>query len=493
MGIDLQYNLTQTLRQEQRLVMTQQMQQAIALLQLAHYELIEQVNAELTENPILEQQESEPERDSGADPQEPVSSVDADPGGISEVPATEEITAKEESKMREDVEWSSYVADSFNRPAGSGGQVLSNGDDYTPIENRISSKPSLTEHLEWQLGVSGMAPKEKEIGEFIIGNLDRYGYLEKITIPEIAEQFQVEVEFAELVLYKIQAFDPLGVGARNLSECLLIQAETFGYNDEIIEQIILNHIKEMEIKDYTRIARSLGQPLERVHEAIKTILTLDPKPGRAYSKEEISYIIPDVYIYKQGDDYQIMLNDDGLPKLRLSRYYIDAMKRGEAPKEYVEQKMRKAKWLIQAIQMRQETITKVTRSIIKFQREFFDRGPMYMKPLTLKDVAEDVGRHESTVSRVTANKYAHTPQGLYELKYFFSSSVHRVNGEDIASQSVKEKIRILIEGEDPKKPYSDQKLADILLKQGINVARRTVAKYREQLHILSSSRRRSPF
>ncbi|MBU1239919.1 RNA polymerase factor sigma-54 [Myxococcota bacterium] len=512
MGFDLRQTTTLNLRQEQRLVMTQQMQQAIALLQLAHHELIEQVTEELMENPILEQNDGDREEgdrddserdtnereeqdrvDRDGDGEERFSSLEVESVGVQEVPSSENMSVNEENKMREDVEWSSYVADSYNRPAGSGDQVLNPDEEYTPIENRIASKPSLLEHLEWQLGVSGLSHEEKEIGEFIIGNLDKYGYLETITIPEIAEQFNVENEFAELVLYKIQAFDPLGVGARDLAECLMIQAEYFGFLDDVMEQILLHHIKELEIKDYSRIARALGVPLERVHDSIKIILTLDPKPGRAYTAEEISYIIPDVYIYRQGDDYQVVLNDDGLPKLRLSRYYIDAMNRGDAPKEYVEQKMRKAKWLIQAIRMRQETITKVSESIVKFQREFFDRGPMYIKPLTLKDVAEDVGRHESTVSRVTANKYAHTPQGLFELKFFFSSSVHRVNGEDIASKSVIEKMRLLIESEDPKKPYSDQKLADLLLGQGINVARRTVTKYREQMNILSSSRRRSPF
>jgi RNA polymerase sigma-54 factor len=497
MGYDIRQTITIAMRQEQRLVMTQQMQQAIAMLQLAHHELLEQVTDELVENPILEQEETEKSNESVNEEgnQKDSGEYETAQSTVAEVPSADNITVKEENKLREDVEWSSYVADSFNRPKGSGGEVLSTGEDYTPIESRTASKPGLAEHLNWQLGVSGCSPEEKIAGTFIIGNLDRFGYLNDITLDEISIQLNIPIEIVDAALARIQEFDPIGVGARSLSECLLIQADYYGEIDDVIEKILLEHIHDLERKDYTKISKSVGVPLDEVYEIIKTILTFDPKPGRAYSKEEITYITPDVFVYKQGDEYQVVLNDDGLPKLRLSKYYVNAMqgKSDEKTKDYVEGKMRKAKWLIQAIRMRQDTITKVTKSIVKFQREFLEKGAVYMKPLTLKVVADDIGRHESTVSRVTTNKYVQTPQGLFELKFFFSSSVRRIDGLDIASLSVKEKIKRLIEDEDSKKPLSDQKLADLLYKQGINVARRTVAKYREQLKILSSSRRRSPF
>ncbi|MBN2725141.1 MAG: RNA polymerase factor sigma-54 [Deltaproteobacteria bacterium] len=514
MGFDLRQHLNISQKLEQKLVMTQNMQQAIAMLQLQHFELAEQLNQELIDNPLLEQkddddasddfgtEEASPEISHTFDEYEDGKNTEKDipekisDSGLQELPSPENMTAKDEERVMEgvDVEWNSYVQESstFGLPGGTNYQ---RDDDETPIESRTASKPSLADHLLWQLRVGGYSEPEKVIGEFLIGNFDSYGYLKNITMEEISEQLGYGTAVIESVLKKIQYFDPVGVGARSLSECLHIQAEYFRYTEgnELLSQMILEHIPELERKDYQKIARRRKVDLEDVIENVRLIQTFDPRPGRAYSSEEINYITPDVYVYRDGDDYRIEINDDGLPKLKISRQYRKAILSGQG-KEYVDEKLRKAKWIIHAIQMRQETILKVSESIVKHQKEFLDKGLSFLRPLTLRVIAEDIGRHESTVSRVTTNKYMHTPQGLFELKFFFNSAVSASEGDDLASEAVKEKIRKLVEREDKKHPLSDQKISNILFESdGIEIARRTVHKYREQMNILSSSKRRSMF
>jgi len=320
----------------------------------------------------------------------------------------------------------------------------------------------------------------------------------------LALEAGVSAAMAEKVLKKIQRFDPIGCAARDLRECLLVQAKHYnsegeGKDDpdaELLPAIIRKHLKNVESKKYQAIARDLQVSLEEVVAAVKLLSRLDPKPGRNYSGEEPQYITPDVYIHKIGDQYVTVLNDDGLSKLRISQHYRNALKNGASPqsKEYIQEKLRSAVWLIRSIHQRQRTIVKVTDSIIKFQREFLDKGIAYLRPLILRDVAEDIGMHESTVSRVTTNKYVHTPQGIYELKFFFNSSIARANGgDDIASEAVKNQIRQIVSGEPGDKPYSDQKIVEILRSQNVDIARRTVAKYREVLGILPSSKRKRFF
>jgi RNA polymerase sigma-54 factor len=303
----------------------------------------------------------------------------------------------------------------------------------------------------------------------------------------------VSVELAEGVLKKIQEFDPVGVGARTLKECLLIQACHIGADDEVVIGIIERHLPNLEKKNYAAIAKDLAQPVEEIYEAAKVVQTFDPKPGRQYTSEEPTYITPDVYIHKVGDKYFVVANDDGLPKLKISDFYRTALAGGAKAREYIQEKLRSAQWLIRSIQQRQRTIVRVTESILKFQRDFFDKGTAHLKPLILRDVAEDIGMHESTVSRVTTNKYVHTPQGIYELKYFFNSGISRTDGDDLASEAVKLKIKQIIAQENTKHPHSDQRIVELLRDQNIEIARRTVAKYREQLRILSSSKRRQVF
>ena len=321
----------------------------------------------------------------------------------------------------------------------------------------------------------------------------------------IALEAGVSAAQAEKVLRRIQRFEPIGCGSRDLRECLLAQAHWFltegdGKDDpdaDLLPQIIGQHLKNVEAKKYPAIAKDLRVELDEVIASIKLLARLEPKPGRLFTTEEPQYITPDVYIHKVGDGYVTVLNDDGLSKLRISKHYRSALKNGGATaaktKEYINEKLRSAVWLIRSIHQRQRTIVKVTDSIIKFQREFLDKGIAWLKPLILRDVADDIGMHESTVSRVTTNKYVHTPQGIYELKYFFNSSISRVGGEDIASEAVKNQIRQIIAGEPGDKPFSDQKIVEVLRSQNVDIARRTVAKYREVLGILPSSKRKRYF
>jgi RNA polymerase sigma-54 factor len=314
-------------------------------------------------------------------------------------------------------------------------------------------------------------------------------------LVRVAFEAGVGIEFAEKVLKKVQSLDPPGVAARDLRECLLLQARHLNADLPEVVAIVERHLKHLESKNYAAIARDLKIPIEQVVKAVKVIAAFEPKPGRAYTSEEAQYITPDVHVQKIGDRYVVVLNDDGLSKLRISGMYRQALKNGSAgaAKEYIQDKLRSAVWLIRSIHQRQRTIYKVTESIVKFQKDFFDKGIAYLKPLILRDVAEDIGMHESTVSRVTTNKYVHTPQGIYELKFFFNSAIARTGGDEIASEAVKNHIKQIVAAEDPKRPHSDQKIVELLKGQNIEIARRTVAKYREVLGILPSSKRKKFF
>jgi RNA polymerase sigma-54 factor len=303
-------------------------------------------------------------------------------------------------------------------------------------------------------------------------------------------------EVAE-VLRVIQKFDPVGVAAKSIQECLLIQANFLNLGGTTVEKILLDHMDKLENKRYDLIAKALSVPLTEIIAAMEVITSFEPKPGRKYSDEETIYVSPDIYVFKVGDNYEIVQNEDGLPKLRINSYYRDILSSKDAmqngTKQYIQDKLKSAAWLIKSIHQRQRTIYKVTSSIVRFQRDFLDKGVSALKPLVLRDVAEDIQMHESTVSRVTTNKYVHTPQGIFELKFFFNSSIQCVDGDSVSSESVKEHLRNLIKSENPAKPYSDQEIAEMLKKHNIDVARRTVAKYRETLGILPSRKRKKPY
>lgn len=296
------------------------------------------------------------------------------------------------------------------------------------------------------------------------------------------------------VLALMQTFDPIGVCARDLGECLLLQARYLEIDTPLLTAIITDHLNHLENKNYKAICRALKVKLNDVIAAVNVIRGLEPRPGRQYSDDQPHYITPDIYVYRLGNEFIIMINDDGMPKLRVNSFYRNAMRQGSKmsgqAKDYMQDKMRSAAWLIRSIHQRQKTIYRVMESILNFQREFFEKGITHLKPMVLRDVAEDIGMHESTISRVTTNKYVHTPLGIFELKYFFNSSIQRVHGEAIASASVQEKIRKIVEAENPKKPYSDEKISKLLKEQNINIARRTVAKYREIMGVLPSNKRK---
>src|SRR5262249_5552299 len=343
------------------------------------------------------------------------------------------------------------------------------GDELPSLEATLTKRTSLFDHLAWQIKLTPMTEDEVGLGLMILGNLDPDGYLRDPPLDEIAAAAGGRVEAAEAVLQRIQLLDRVGCGARTLEECLLVQAQHLGIDDDLVLQVIKGHLGNLEKKNYAAISRDLKEPLEEVYEAAKVVMELDPRPGRQYSSDEPHYITPDVYIHKVGDKYFVVPNDDGLPKLKISSFYKTAMSGGAKAREYIQDKLRSAQWLIRSIQQRQRTIVKVTESIIKFQRDFFDKGIAHLKPLILRDVAEDISMHESTISRVTTSKYVHTPQGLFELKYFFNSGISRTDGDEVASEAVKNKIKSIISGEDAKHPHSDQRIVELLKDQNIDI------------------------
>ncbi|MGV8056786.1 MAG: RNA polymerase factor sigma-54 [Smithellaceae bacterium] len=489
------FELKQNLKLSQQLIMTPQLQQAIKLLQLSRLELVDTINQEMEENPLLE----EAQLDEGNDEDVHLANEDdvqsLEKQDVKVIERTEELTG--EGDGREEFDWSNYLED-----YGPVGVTYDRKDAEAPAwDNIITESQSLTEHLMWQMKLSPFTEEEMQVGCQIVGNLDQNGYL-CATVQEIAVLEKVTEEFVEAVLKKVQEFDPAGIAARDLQECLLIQARMLGVKNPIIEVIIKDHLKDLELKNYIHIARKLKIPLREVEIAVLLISNMEPKPGSMFSEEKVQSIIPDVYVVKAGDEYKIILNDDGMPRLRISNFYREVMAgvgghgdhdAEENGKKYIRDKVQSATWLIKSIQQRQKTIYKVAESIVKFQRDFFDRGISFLKPLILRDVADDVEMHESTISRVVTNKYMHSPRGIFEMKYFFGSSIQRTSGETIASKSVKEEIKHLVGREDPKKPYSDCEIVDLLKQKGINIARRTVAKYREMMGVLPSSKRKKYF
>ena len=468
--------IRQSLKLTQQPVMTPQLQQAIKLLQLSRLELADMVRQEQEENPILEEV-TEPQTE--AEPLENTYETIA--------PATTELKGGDlpENEIPE-LDWR------VNRYT-SRAKATDEDDDRPSFENFLTKKPTLSDHLLWQLRLNDLNEEERLIGTLIIGNLNEDG-LVQTSLEELAFQSGFDLLSFENVLKKIQSFDPPGVAARDLRECLLIQAQQLCPHEVLVQQIISNHLEHLGRKNYQAIVKGLEIPMEEVVRATRLISELDPRPGRSFSDENIPYITPDVYIYKMGEEYVVTLNEDGLPKLRINTYYRGILREQtgstDQAKDYINEKIRSAVWLIKSIHQRQRTIYRVTKSIAKFQQEFLDKGVAYLKPMVLKDVAMDVEMHESTISRVTSNKYVHTPQGIFELKYFFNSSINTSRGENVASESVKEKIREILAKEDTQKPYSDQAIVEILKKQDILIARRTVTKYREMLGVLPSTQRK---
>ncbi len=493
MGIDLKLNL----RLSQQLVMTPQLQQAIKLLQMNRLELTQTINQELVDNPLLE---------------EVMESVDAE--GESSEPTTDQADPEAEQKRdemayekpaeadeaavktKDDFNWESYIED-FNSNYSTSAPMREINDELPQFESVLTKTTSLEDHLLWQLSMSELADDEKNFGRLVVGNLSDDGYL-IASLEDIAKESSLEVEDAEEVLKILQRFDPIGACSRDLRECLLIQASFMKPRQPLVERIIDNHLADLEKRAYNVIAKALEIPLDKVIEATKLIMEFEPKPGRGFQAADTQYITPDIYVYKLAEEFVIVLNEEGLPRLRISNYYKEILAQKNADnkqtKEYVQDKLRSALWMIRSIHNRQKTIYKVTDAIVKRQREFFEVGVQALKPMILRDIAGDIGMHESTISRVTTNKFVHTPVGIFELKYFFNSSIGAADGSDaVASEAVKERIKTLVSSEDARRPLSDQKLVELLRAENIEIARRTVAKYREMLGILSSGKRKKVF
>ena len=475
----------------QQLVMTPQLRQAIKILQVSRTELETLIENELEENPVLEEGQAE-KGTLELDPAEPA--VDGVMGEAEPLPEAPKV--EENAKDLKEIDWGEYLETYGNEFQGSSYADNSPVDDdrRPSLENILTKSQDLLGHLEWQLRLSTLDREEERLAALIIGNTNDDGYL-GAGVEELAELAEVEPAAVEAVLAKVQEFDPPGVCARDLRECLLIQLRQLGAGDSLAARIVRDHLDSLESRRFERLARDLGASIEQVIEAAKAVASLEPKPGRNFGEGEARYVTPDVFITKVGGEYVINLNDDGMPYLRVSHYYkrmLGADSSGEA-KGYIQEKMRAASWLIKSIQQRQRTIYLVTQSIVKFQRDFFERGIPGLRPLVLKDVANDIGMHESTVSRATSNKYVHTPQGTFELKFFFTSSLRAGGGEDVSSESVKQRIREMIQAEDARHPYSDQYIAALLAKENVDIARRTVAKYREMMGILPSSKRKQMY
>lgn len=465
-------------------MMTPALQQAIKLLQLSRLELEQYVATQIAENPVLEEKSIDAQSEASIE-ESKSKETSADELMDGRLDAVKDIVDRTGGNG-EEVGWESYL----RLGDGRGGRVKA-GEEVN-YENFVTVGKTLREHLYDQCGEIGLSEEEKRIANEIIGNLDDRGYLQA-RHDNLIETLSVSMEAFEDVLDVIHRMDPGGVGARDLKECLLLQVRNMRIKNGIVEKIIAHHLSDLETRNYDHIAKSLKITIEEIEKNVEIIASLEPVPGRPFGDSNQLYIVPDVYLFKVAEEWKIALNEDGLPDLKISNYYSglaedDKVKKAE--KEYLDEKIKNAHWLIRSIYQRKRTIVKVTQSILRRQLDFFEKGVEHLKPMILKDVSEDIEMHESTVSRVTTNKFIHTPRGVFELKYFFNNSVQLVGGEEISSEAVRSMIGTYVKGEDAKKPYSDQKIVDYLEGRGVQLARRTVAKYREALGIPPSSKRK---
>lgn len=470
-----------SLKLSQQLRMTPQLQQAIKMLQLSRLELENEIRKEIDENPVLE---------------EVMDTIEDDPGAELSSTTQEKDSSSEDQNPQKQDEYE--YGDDDLQYRGLSSTAPGEAVNY---DNFISVSQTLKEHLQWQASLSGFNEEEMNIVGLLISHIDDNGYI-KTPFEQIAAEEGIPVQELEEILPFVQEFDPPGVGSRDLKECLFLQAKHLEEDTQDVMFVIENHLKDMEKKNYEAIAKAMELQIEEVVEICKIILSFDPKPGRAFQSSDTQYVTPDVYVYKVGDEYVVALNEDGLPKLKISNFYKSLLGANKDPEtggqtkqtqDYIQEKLKSAVWLIKSIQQRQRTIYKVTESIVRHQTDFFEKGPGFIRPMILKDIANDIEMHESTVSRVTTNKYVHTPRGIFELKYFFNSGISKTDGDSLASESVKLMIKDLVSKENVKKPLSDQKIVDMLKENGIEIARRTVAKYRDVLGILPSSKRKKYF
>ncbi len=470
--------MTPSMKLGQRLVMTPKLQQALKLLQVPTLELEQILKQEMMQNPMLE------EVDLGDDDEETADET------TDETEEQEEATA-EDDDAETDVDIDEYLDDGFKSIGWEPEQ-----EELDERFERVAVAPeSGTEKLINQLKLSVDSDLELEIGEYLVGSLNNDGFL-SVELDEVARVFETDAETVERVLSVIQDFDPPGIGARNLQEALLLQLRAQGRGDGLAAAVVRDHFDSLKNRKFAEIARDLRVSPKEVQEIAAEIGHLDPRPGLSTFGDDARYVTPDLVVEKVEGEYVVYLNDSNIPRLRVSRAYAEELSRNRnggdtETRKFIVDKLQSARWLIQTIEQRRRTIVKVMQSIVEEQRDFFDKGPVALKPLTLQQVANRIGMHESTVSRVTTNKYVQTPRGVFELKYFFSSSLDTDDGDSMSSKAAKTRIREIIEKEDKAKPMSDQKIVDMLKAEGLNIARRTVAKYREQLNILPARMRKT--
>jgi RNA polymerase sigma-54 factor len=469
------------LRQKQQLVMTPKLQQALKLLQMPAIELQQMLKQEIMENPLLDEEEEYLELQEADERRE---------AEEKEQKEKEKDPEKEPDEYDENADWEEYLQSGWENAAGLGEEVQEDFVERVPVAKR-----SFTEQLISQLRIVTDDERTIAMGDYIIGSLDESGYL-TCELEEVANTFDVSREEVERVLAVIQTFDPPGVGARNLQESLLIQLANRGLQDSLAATIIRDHFDDFKQKKYPELSKKLKVPIQEIQNQCKVISTLDPKPGLEIMAGDPHYVIPDLVVEKVDEKYVIYLNDKNIPRLRINNVYQEELLKdnnkdgNRETKEFIQSRLKSARWLIQTIEQRRRTMVKVMQCIVEKQRAFFEKGTAFLRPLTLQQVASEINMHESTVSRVTTSKYVQTPRGVFELKFFFSSSLGTQDGNEISAKSAKDTIRKIIEREDARNPLSDQKIADILKKTGLNIARRTVAKYREQLNILPARMRK---
>ena len=477
MAMEMRMNLN--LKMSQKLVMTPMLQQAIKLLPLARMELAQLIRQEIIENPVLEElleEENENDQENSQEEKEP----------------NEDLTSDNEQSsdsQDQEIDWDSYFQGNIDQ-----GMSVESYTERPSIESTHKKEANLADHLMWQLDLSVDSDLDKFIGSCIIGNIQNDGYL-CADLKEIAEISQTDEENVLRVLKIIQGFEPAGVAARSLKECLMIQTRTLSDKNPYVEILIENYLERLEDRFLPKVASELKIDLEEVLDALKTIRNLCPKPGLLFSSERVDYVVPDLVVVQTEKGYDVVLNDDGVPSLRISPYYhnlLKTTKEGQT-KEYLEDKYRSALWLIKSIDQRRQTIYKVGKSIVKLQKNFLDDGLSYLEPMVLKDVAKDIEMHESTVSRITTNKYIDTPQGVFELKFFFHSGIKSYMGSAMSSIRVKNMIKEIISEENQSSPLTDDQMVEALMRKNAKIARRTITKYRKELNIPPASKRKKWF
>jgi RNA polymerase sigma-54 factor len=477
-------------RQIQKLILAPALQQAIKLLPLTNLEVTEVIDEELAENPMLElEEESEDKTAETAAPPEsteeaPPEGEAPDEGVIPEEAGAQELTELAEGEKAAELDgyFEQYFDEGFRSYTPERKEVPS-------LENFISRNPSLWEHLDWQANLTFFDPADKKIAEVIIGNINEDGYL-TVSEEEAARMAGADLDQVGKVRAMIRMFDPVGVGSLDLKEALLTQMDHFNLANDITRTIITQHLSLLEKSDYLQLSKVLGIPLSEVRYHMEIIKSLDPTPGRKYSQERTAYVVPDIIVTKEGQEWKVALNNEGLPRLRLNSYYRrllhQASQSNPEALRFLRDKMKKALWFLRSLDQRDRTIYRVAKYIVDKQKDFFEKGLEFIKPLTLMEIAQEIGVHESTVGRVVANKHLVSPEGVFSLKYFFHKSLPGDLGEEISSLMIKNRIRKLVEGEDKEHPLSDIEIDSLLSRQNLKIARRTVAKYRKQLGIAPS-------